>query len=67
MLFLGLAVVFGVFSIIAGSAKKRGFSLTFGIVAMLSFITWLNMIGALTWLENPSVNIPDNIHVPGQE
>ena len=67
MLFLGLALLSGIFSIIAGSAKKRGFCLTFGVVAMLSFITWLNMSGVLTWLENPSVDIPDNIPIPGQE
>ena len=66
MLFLGLAVLFGIFSMIAGGAKKRGFSLTFGILAMLSLITWFNMIGVLTWLDNPSVDIPDNIPIPGR-
>lgn len=67
MLFLGLAVLFGIFSMIAGSAKKKGFSLTFGILAMLSLITWFNMIGVLAWLDNPTgPEIPDNIPIPGR-
>lgn len=67
MLFLGLALLFGIFSMIAGAAKKRGFSLTFGILAMLSLITWFNMIGVLAWLDNPTgPEIPDNIPIPGR-
>lgn len=68
MLFLGLALLFGLFSIIAGGAKKRGISLTFGILAMLSLITWFNDIGVLPWLDNPTgPEIPDNIPIPGRE
>lgn len=66
-----LAVVLAIMSFIAGSAKKKGFALMFGILSMLTFIYWLQSgpgFAFLEWGENPTgPEIPDNIPIPGQE
>lgn len=69
MLMILGAVLCGIFSIIAGKAGKRGFSLMFGFLGVLLAVAWFNSGPGHTiinWWENPSVEVPDNIPIPGQ-
>jgi len=68
VLVLIVAVAFAVFSIICFKAGKKGFGWSAGIIAMLVFVTWLRSgpgFAFLDFLNNPSVNVPDNIPIPG--
>lgn len=63
------ALLLAIFSTICFKAGKKGFGLTSGVVAVLLFIGWLHSgpgFAILEWFNDPSVDVPDNIHVPGQ-
>lgn len=65
MQYLGITAAFIVLAWLTKS--KKGFAVLFGLLAIVSFITWLKQ-GAgfdfLDWTEDPSVPVPD-IDVPG--
>jgi hypothetical protein len=64
-----IAVGLAVFSVIAFKAGKKGFGFTFGIIGMLVFIGALKTSGVgdgiLDFVNDPSVDVPDNIPIPG--
>lgn len=63
-----ISLGFGIFSIICFKAGKKGFGFTAGIVGFLLFVAWLKSgpgFNALDWFNNPSVDVPDNIPIPG--
>ena len=67
---LGFAlVVFVVIALITRWANKKGLSVFFGILSIITFIAFLKTglgFDILDWGNDPSVDVPDNIHVPGQ-
>lgn len=69
MLFIA-AIILGVLSFIAAKAGYKGVSKVFGILGLLTFMTWLATgpgFVILDFFENPSApDLPDNIPVPGQ-
>jgi hypothetical protein len=67
-LVLAIAAILAIFSIICFKAGKKGFGLTAGIVSILVFITFLRSgpgFELLDWMNDPSVDVPDNIPIPG--
>jgi len=65
-----IAIILAVVSMISLGAGKKTFGLGCGIAAILVFITWLNSgpgHAFIDWFENPTgPEIPDNIPIPGQ-
>ena len=67
-MFLALAIALALFSLIAGAAKYKGISKVCGVAALLAFVAWLASgpgFALLKWLDNPSVDVPENIPIPG--
>lgn len=63
-----IAVVLAIFAGLAKSAKMNGVAKFAGIAAFLVFIGWLASgpgFAMLDFVKNPSVNVPDNIPIPG--
>jgi hypothetical protein len=67
-LVLVIAIVLAIFSVICFKAGKKGFGFTAGIISFLVFIAFLRSgpgFALLDWMNDPSVNVPDNIPIPG--
>lgn len=66
-----IAIGLAILSFIAAAAGKRGFSLMFGVLSMLTFIYWLQTgpgFAFLDWTENPTgPELPDSVPIPGRE
>jgi len=63
-----IAIGLGVFSMIAFKAGKKGVGMTFGIISMLLLIGWLASgpgFAILDFVDDPKVDVPDNIPIPG--
>lgn len=63
--YLGITAAFVILAFLTKS--KKGVSMLFGVLAVLSFITWLKLGAGFDFLdftENPSVEVPE-IDMPG--
>lgn len=68
MLFF-VALIMGVFAVLAGKAGMKSAAKFFGVIAFLSFMAWLSGgAGAtiLNWIDDPMGAVPDSVPIPGQ-
>lgn len=69
---MGILIAVLVLAILAYIAKKAGMGKAakfFGGAAVLAFIWWLSTgpgFTVLNWIEDPAVDVPDQIPIPGQ-
>jgi hypothetical protein len=66
---IAVAAVLGALSYLCRKADKKGLSMTLGVLAFFAFIAWLKISGigegAIDFFNDPTVNVPDNIPIPG--